>query len=185
MTTMEMDNLVTARMGEVLEEELKKDANFLQRQKEWRNATKEFDAMVSMTHEQWLAFEHVEDAFLRYSSAYGKAAYKMGFSDGIQIKMEQESNERKSFLAFEDMTRLISVYDAIRQLKQVLLGDMDEQWEESGAFNEFEQIFEVINNASSSRIKFLGDEMIDKIISILNDETMRPAERAKQLLGME
>lgn len=65
-----MDNLVKARMGEALEEELKKDANFLQRQKEWRNAAKEFDSMVSMTHEQWLAFDRVEDVFLRYNSAY-------------------------------------------------------------------------------------------------------------------
>lgn len=109
----------------------------------------------------------------------------MGFSDGVQIRMEQKFNERKSFLTFEDMTRLISVYDVIRQLKQVLLGDMDEQWEETGAFNVFEQLFDVISNATSSKIKFLGDEMIDEIISILNDETMEPAERAKQLLGME
>lgn len=52
-------------------------------------------------------------------------------------------------------------------------------------FNVFEQVFEVISNARSSIIKFLGEEMIDKIISILNDETMEPEERAKQLLGME
>ena len=83
------------------------------------------------------------------------------------------------------MTRLISVYDAVRELKKVLLGSVDEHWEEAGAFRVFEQIFDVINSATSAKIKFLGDEMIDKIISILNDETMRPEERAKQLLGME
>lgn len=185
MATADMDNLIKARMGEALEEQLKKDANFLQRQKEWRNAAKEFDAMVTMTKEQWLALGRVEDAFLEYNTSYGDAAYRLGFSDGIQIRMEQEPNGEKSFLTFEDMTRLISVYDAIRQLKQVLLGSMDEHWEEAGAFRVFEQVFEIINNATSSKIKFLGDEMIDKIISILNDETMRPEERAKQLLGME
>lgn len=52
MTTAEMDNLVKVRMGETLEEELRKDTNFQQRQKEWRNAAKEFDSMVSMTQEQ-------------------------------------------------------------------------------------------------------------------------------------
>lgn len=185
MTTAEMDNLVKVRMGEALEEELRKDANFQQRQKEWRNASKEFDSMVSMTQEQWFAFERVEDVFLSYNSAYGEAAYKMGLSDGIQIRREQEPNGRKSFLTFEDMTRLISVYDAVRELKKVLLGSVDEHWEEAGAFRVFEQIFDVINSATSAKIKFLGDEMIDKIISILNDETMRPEERAKQLLGME
>jgi len=66
-----------------------------------------------------------------------------------------------------------------------LLGSVDEHWEEAGAFSVFEHIFVVISSAVSTKIKFLGDEMIDKIISILNDETMRPEERAKQLLGME
>lgn len=89
MTTAEMDNLVKVRMGEALEEELRKDTNFQQRQKEWRNAAKEFDSMVSMTQEQWFAFERVEDVFLSYNSAYGEAAYKMGLSDGIQIRREQ------------------------------------------------------------------------------------------------
>lgn len=185
MTTTEMDNLVKARMGEALEEKLKKDVNFLQSQKEWRNAAKEFDSMVSMTHEQWLAFQRVEDVFLEYNTSYGDAAYRLGFSDGIQIRMEQEPNGRKSFLTFEDMTRLISVYDAIRQLKQVMLGSMNEHWEEAGAFRVFEQVFDIINNATSSKIKFLGDEMIDKIIATLNNETMKPEERAKELLGME
>ena len=185
MTTAEMDNLVKVRMGEALEEELRKDINFQQRQKEWRNAAKEFDSMVSMTQEQWFAFERVEDVFLSYNSAYGEAAYKMGFSDGIQLRWEQEAGEEKSFLSFEDMIRLISVYDAARQLKKVLLGSVDEHWEEAGAFSVFEHIFDVISSAVSTKIKFLGDEMIDKIISILNDETMRPEERAKQLLGME
>lgn len=36
MTTAEMDNLVKVRMGEALEEELRKDTNFQQRQKECR-----------------------------------------------------------------------------------------------------------------------------------------------------
>ncbi len=48
MTTAEMDNLVKVRMGEALEEELRKDTNFQQRQKEWRDAAREFDSMVSL-----------------------------------------------------------------------------------------------------------------------------------------
>lgn len=53
------------------------------------------------------------------------------------IGIEQEANGRKSILALEDMTNLISVYDAIRQLKKVLLGRMDEHWEDAGAFSVF------------------------------------------------
>ena len=67
----------------------------------------------------------------------------------------------------------------------VLLGSMNEHWEEVGAFRVFEQVFAIISNAASSKIKFLGDEMIDKIIAILNNETMKPEERARELLGIE
>lgn len=144
-----MDHLLEVRMGEVLEEQLKEDTNFMQAQKEWRGAVNEFDALVPMTKEQWLAFDNVESIFLNYSVVYGEAAYRLGFSDGIQIGMEQKFDERKSFLTLKDMTRLISVYDAIRQLKQLLLGNADEQGEEIGLFNIFEEIFNIIRAPSS------------------------------------
>lgn len=69
--------------------------------------------MGEVLEEQWLAFDNVESIFLNYSVAYGEAAYRLGFSDGIQIGKEQKFDERKSFLTIEDMTRLISVYDAV------------------------------------------------------------------------
>ena len=99
--------------------------------------------------------------------------------------MEQKFDERKSFLTVEDMTRLISVYDAVSQLKQLLLGDADEQGEENGLFHVFEEIFNIIREASSSKIRFLGEDAIDKIVFILNDETMKPEERAKKLLALD
>lgn len=182
----EMNDLVKARTGEPLEEKLKKDADFLKRQREWRDAIHKFDKMVSMTHEQWLALEHVEDIFLEYNISYGEAAYKMGYSDGIEIGMEQTPDGRKSVLTVEDMANLISVYDAIQQLKKVLLGRMDEHWEEAGAFSVFEHIFDVINNATCTKIKFSeGNEAIEMVTDILDDEMMKPEEKAKRLLGVE
>lgn len=64
--TIEMDEIVKARMGDALEEELKKNAHFLQKQEEWRDTANRFEGMVSMTHEQWLALQEVEDVFLEY-----------------------------------------------------------------------------------------------------------------------
>lgn len=182
----EMDEIVKARMGDELEKELKKNANFLQKQLEWRDAANRFDAMVSMTHEQWLALQEVEEVFLDYNASYGEAAYRQGLSDGISIGTEQEVDGRKSVLALEDMTNLISVYDAVRQLKKVLLGSMDERWEDAGAFSVFEHIFNVIDNATCSKIQFLGrEDAIEVVTSVLDDETMKPGEKARLLLGME
>ena len=80
--TIEIDEIVKARMREVLEE-VKNNAHFLQKQEGWRDAANRF----------------------------------------------------------EDMTNLISVYDAVRQLKKVLFGRMDEHWEDVGAFSVFEYVF--------------------------------------------
>ena len=177
--TIEMDEIVKARMGDALEEELKKNAHFLQKQKKWRDAANRFEGMVSMTHEQWLALQEVEDVFLEYNASYGEAAYRKGLSDGILIGIEQEANGRKSVLALEDMANLISVYDVVRQLKKVLLGRMDEHWEDAGAFN-------VIDNATCTKIQFLEkDEAIEIVMGVLADETMNPEEKARQLLGMD
>lgn len=184
--TVEMDELVKVRTGEALEEELKKKADFIQKQKEWRSAVNRFDDMVSMTHEQWLALQKVEDIFLEFNSSYGEVAYRKGLSDGILIGVEQKVDGRKSVLSLEDMTNLISVYDAVRQLKKVFLGRMDEHWEDAGVFSVFEYVFNIIDNATCSKIKFLGeDEAIEIVIGVLADETMKPEEKARKLLGME
>lgn len=102
------------------------------------------------------------------------------------IGIEQEASGRKSILALEDMAYLISVYDAVWQLKKVLLGRMDEHWEDAGAFSVFEYVFNVIDNATCSKIQFLGkDEAIEIVMRVLADETMNPEEKARQLLGLD
>ncbi len=63
---------------------------------------------------------------------------------------------------------------------------MDEHWEDAGAFRVFEYVFNVIYNATSSKIRFLGeDKAIEIVTGVLADETMKPEEKARQLLGME
>ena len=50
----------------------------------------------------------------------------------------------------------------------------------------FEYVFNVIDNATCSKIQFLGkDEAIEIVTGVLADETMKPEEKARQLLGME
>lgn len=182
----EMDKMAEVRTGEPLEAELRKNTDFLQKQKEWREAIRRFDDMVSASHEQWTSLQSVEDVFLEYNSVYGKAAYRMGYSHGVAVGVEQEPDGRKSILSLTDMINLICVYDAVRQLKKVLLGRPGEHWEDGGAFSVFESVFNIICNAASTKISFLGeDKAIGFIAEVLSDETAEPEERAKRLLGME
>lgn len=181
-----LDEQVKVRTGETLEEELRKNADFLLKQQKWRETFKKFDDMISRSSEQWLSLQSMEDIFLEYISSYGEVAYRLGYSDGVMIGVEQEPDGKKSVLSFEDMTNLISVYETIRLLKKVLLGRMDERWEDAGAFGEFEHVFNVIVNATCGKIKFLGDDKAIKIITeILSDKTVKPEEKARRLLGME
>ena len=100
--------------------------------------------------------------------------------------MEQEADGSKSILALEDMANLISIYDAVRQLKKVMLGGKDEHWEVAGVFSVFQNVYKVIDNATCSTIKFLGeDEAAEIVTGVLADETMQPEEKARQLLGMD
>ena len=180
-----LDELINVRTGEPLDKELQKRTDFCQRQKEWRDAIHNFDDMFKMTKEQWLAFDDIEDIFLKYNTVCIETAYQLGYADGILIGMEQMPDGRKSVLSLDDMTNLISVYDSIRQLTKVLLRKMDEHGENAGSFKIFEYIFNVINNATCAEIKLLGeDETCDWINSVLSDDSITPRERAKQLLGL-
>ena len=182
----EMNRLAETRTGEILEAELRKDANFVQKQKEWRSAIKKFDGIVSESHEQFLSLQEVEDVFLEYNSAYGEAAYKRGYSDGVMIGMEQRPDRTKSTLTLGDMENLICVYDAIRQMEKTLLGKPYGHWENMNTSSVFERVFNIICSAASAKIKFWGeDKAIDFIIGVLSDDTMEMGEKAMKLLGIE
>lgn len=71
-------------------------------------------------------------------------------------------------------------------LKKVLLGRIDEHWEDDGAFSVFERVFDVIYNAACSKIQFLGDDEAIKIVTdVLADEAMESKEKARQLLEIK
>lgn len=180
-----LKEITIERTGDTLDKELQKRANFKQRQAEWRDAANKFDKMFQMTKEQWLAFDDIEDMFLKYNFVCVEAAYELGYTDGISVGAEQKLEGSKSVLSLEDMTTLVSVYDSFRQLKKVILGRMDEHWEDAGVFKVFEHIYDVIDNAASAEIKLLGeDEACIRISSILSNDKMSAEERAKKLLRL-
>lgn len=180
-----LKELIDERTGEPLEKELKKRTDFQQRQIEWRDAAHKFGGMVKMTKKQWLAFDNIEEMFLKYNCICIETAYKLGYADGILVGMEQMPDGRKSVLSLEDMTTLVSVYDSFRQMKKVMLGRVDEHWEDAGAFQVFEHIYDVIDSATCAEIKLLGeDESNKRIITILSNDRITAEERAKLLLRL-
>ena len=175
------EEFISARM-EALEEVLRTDAEFQQQTKVLHGASHAFKNGCGMTSEGWKLYDALEETFIVNNILYNQAAYKLGYSDGFSVGMEQKPECRK--LSLEDMTSLISVYDCIQKLKEFLLGNREECWEKGGGFTVFESIYSIIEHAATAEIRLLGeDECSERVTSIL-DKKVTAKDRAKQLLGL-
>ena len=74
---------------------------------------------------------------------YSEEAYKLGFEDGIPIGMEKGADGRKSVLSLKDMKDMVSVYDAVQELKGTMLRSRKEYWEEGGVLAIFESVYDI------------------------------------------
>lgn len=132
----------------------------------------------------WKAYYAYEDELSKTNCIYSEEAYKLGFEDGILIGIEKEPDGRKSVLSLKDMTAMVFVYDAVQELKKVMLGSEKEYWEEGGMLAVFESVYDIIESATCAEIRLMGeDECSDRVTEIL-DKKVGAEARAKQLLGL-
>ena len=182
----EFEMIRNKRMGEPLEQELRKRTDFLQKQAEWRTAREEFEEKLNMTKEQRLEFDKLEEIYLEYDSIYGDAAYQLGFSDGKLVGMEQKLEGKKTILSLDDMVILIRTYTAIQALFTVMMGQEDMDEITKGVFGVLNKIYSVIENGVCQKIKLLGeDEEARRIHSILGEMLTPTEDKARKLLGLE
>lgn len=182
----EFENIRNRRMGEPLEQELRKRTDFLQKQADWRTAIEEFENKTNMTKEQRLDFDKLEEIYLEYNSIYGDAAYDLGFSDGKLVGMEQKLEGKKTILSLDDMVILISAYSAIQVLFTVMNGDADIDETSKGIFGILNKMYDVVKNGVCQKIKLLGEDEEDRrITSILRDPLTSTEDKARRLLGLE
>lgn len=67
-------------------------------------------------------YSNVEEAIADYCYAYGDAAYRLGYSDGVLAGMENGADGQKSVPSLKDMASLVCIYDAVRILNIIMLG---------------------------------------------------------------
>lgn len=176
------EDIVSARVGEELEKILRADTEFQQQTKVLHKASIDFRNGCGMKQEGWKLYDNFEQESSKYNCMYGEAAYRLGVSDGFLMSQEQKPDGRK--LSLEDMNNLISIYDCVQKLKEILLGSREEYWEEGGGFTVFERLYNIIEHAACAEIRLLGeDEAFERVTAIL-DEKITAEERAKQLLGI-
>ncbi len=113
MNHMEQKFVLTRMEG--LETRIRKN-EYLQQVKISNQAGKKFEDACKRGENVWEAYCEYEEELSKTNCIYSEEAYKLGFEDGILIGMEKDPDGRKSVLSLEDMTTMVSVYDAIQKL---------------------------------------------------------------------
>lgn len=175
---------ILARMEE-LEIRLRDNEEYWKQAKIANQAGKIFEDVCDSGEGVLKAYDKYEEELSKTNCIYSEEAYKLGFEDGISIGMEKEPDGRKSVLSLEDMTAMVSVYDAVQNLKTTMLGNRKEYWEEGGVLAVFDSVYDIIEYAACAEIRLMGeDEAAERVTDIL-DREMTAEERAKELLGLK
>lgn len=178
------DKLVETRMGDPLEKRLQKDQKFRKRQAELAGILRECCSAPETTKQQVEKSDKIWDSIGRYNYSYGEAAYRLGYEDGVRVGVEQKASGKRSLLSLEDMTDLVRMYDAVKQLNVTLYGSNEYHEKDEGVLEALERVYYVIHNGIGYKLEFLGeDESDESITSILDEIDGSPEKRAKMLLG--
>ena len=174
------DEIVITRTGEALEEELKK-AGHHKKLKEIADITKVW--RKGMAKETLELYNKVEDKVMQYISFYAETAYRLGIKDGVSLGMEQGADGKKTILSLEDMVHIMHIYDAVKKLNLIMLGEDGVYDKEEGILGTLGRICDLVYNGASCKLWLLGEDEADERISyILDKPGCTPEERAAMLL---
>lgn len=180
------EEFVAARTGEPLELRLRNSASFQQQMKSLHEASKAFTRDSVKSEDCWKAFDRLENEWSKYNIRYGEESYRMGFEDGVQLASEKKIRTKGSVLDFKNMTHLVYVYDAIKKLNKLLLGEWEIHGRDGGVLEELDRVCDVIEGGICAEIRLLGeDEMYECLADILDDVGKAPEERARLLTGQD
>ena len=180
------EEFVVARTGEPLETRLKNSDSFQQQMKSLHKASKAFTRDSVKSDECWKMFDRLEDEWSKYNIRYGEESYRLGFEDGVQLASEREIRAKGSVLDVKDMVHLVSMYDAVKKLNKLLLGEWEIHRRDGGELEELDRVCDVIEHGVCAELRFRGeDEMYECLADILDDIGKAPEERAKLLTGQD
>lgn len=92
----------------------------------------------------------------------------------------------RKVLYVKNMTHLVHVYDAIKKLNKLLLGEWEIYGRDGGVLEELDRVCDVIEHGICAEIRLRGeDEMYEYLADVLDDAEKAPEERAKLLTGQD
>lgn len=159
------DKLVETRMGDPLEKRLKEDQGFMQRQRELAGILRENWEIPRTKKQRVKKSDKIWDSIGRYNYSYGKMAYRLGYEDGVRAGMEQKGAGKRSMLSLVDMTDLVRMYDAVKQLNTILHGTNEYHERDEGVLGALERVYYVIHNGIGYKLEFQGEDEADDRIT--------------------
>ena len=180
------EEFIFARTGEPLETRLKNSDSFWRQMKSLHEAAKDFTRDSVKSDECWKAFDRLEEEWGKYNIRYGEESYRLGFEDGVRLASERGIRAKGSVLDGKDMAHLVSIYDAVKKLNKLLLGEWEIHGRDGGVLEELDRVCDVIEHGVCAELRLRGeDEMYERLADILDDAEKAPEERAKLLAGLD
>lgn len=177
------DEFLAARTGEPLESRLRKSHRFQQQMKSLHKASQAFTKDTDISKKDWKLYDRLEEEWSEYNIAYGEESYCLGFEDGVKLAAEQQTRLEGSVLSVKDMTHLVYIYDALKKLNRLLLGEWEIHNRKEGILEELDRVCDVIEDGTCAEIRLRGeDEMYECLTDILDNPDMTPEERAEKLV---
>jgi hypothetical protein len=179
------EKMIDNRLGEPLEKLLQNDPVYRERQKKLSETLREHWEIPPRTKKQrvWKS-DKIWDSIGRYNYSYGKVAYQLGYEDGVRAGMEKKAAGKRSMFSLEDMTDMVRLYDAVKQLNITLFGHDEYHEKEEGVLGALDRVYYIIHNGIGCRLEFLGEDESDESITyILDKMDDSPEIKAKMLLG--
>lgn len=179
------EELLKIRMGEPLEDRLRKDPAYVKEQKELSIILCEHWEIPPRTKKQRVRkSDKIWDSIGRYNYSYGTAAYRLGYEDGVRVGMEKKAAGKRSMFSLEDMADMVRMYDAVKQLNITLFGHNEYHEKEEGVLGALDRVYYIIHNGIGCMLEFLGEDESDESITYILDEVDdTPERRARMLLG--
>ena len=166
-----MKDIVASRMSGQLECHLEKDEEFKKCKKSFLLLFDKLQKKLDGNKKENKLLDDMNKAMNDYICRYGEAAYCLGFHDGM---------EELPCIGVEDMTHLIYIMDAYRELNIAFCGEEMMLGFDEGCIGALSRIYKVIAHNVCAEMR---ENDFAKEDEVLLDASLTPEERAKKLLG--
>ena len=164
-------DIVANRIAGLLECQLQKDVEFQNYREKFSLMFGKLQKKLDGNKKESKLLDEMNKAMNDYICKYGEAAYCLGFHDGM---------EELPCIGVEDMTHLIYIMDAYRELNIAFCGEEMMLGFDEGCIGALSRIYKVIAHNVCAEMR---ENDFAKEDEVLLDASLTPEERAKKLLG--